>query len=406
LVVRVHKVPLASRFPSELGIRGTMRLPNRKEELAHDKCTSAHVNGTLKELIAFGAEVNHEVTTIPERDNKMRNHLTSLFLSFIIASPDPLRIALEVDSAKWFRGVWISGIVVAIGCGLEIWEVVVDLRNWRRYRNKLPAIPDNPGSWLYPMAALGLALVVGGIVSETIFEVLASNADAAIRSHESDVVSIAENDVAIANKQAGLANERAGNAEKQTAELQKGELPRNFDPQKVAAKLRKFGKISVVIYSLSDFEPLHTSALIEAALKDAGWNANGSGSSSRTDSLSTPGVWLEVAPMAEPFFGPRVGTSTDGKTGKTTHRWEPPWRPFVSAKDRLKELARLNTGARALVKVLNAEAVVTKIRPLSRHSDFIAGSPSDSIVIFVSLKPFPGIPKDLRVIANEANAAK
>lgn len=30
----------ASRFPSELGVHGTMRLPNRKEELAHEDCSA------------------------------------------------------------------------------------------------------------------------------------------------------------------------------------------------------------------------------------------------------------------------------------------------------------------------------------------------------------------------------
>lgn len=30
----------ASRFPSELSVRGTMRLANRKEELARDDCSS------------------------------------------------------------------------------------------------------------------------------------------------------------------------------------------------------------------------------------------------------------------------------------------------------------------------------------------------------------------------------
>jgi hypothetical protein len=135
----------------------------------------------------------------------MRNHLASLFLSFITTSPDPVRIALESDSARWFRGVWISGIVVAVGCGLEIWEVAVDLTNWRRHRKKLQSIPDNPGSWRYPMAALGLVLVVGGIVSETVFEVLASNSDSDIRSHESDVLSIAEQNAGNANHLAQLA---------------------------------------------------------------------------------------------------------------------------------------------------------------------------------------------------------
>jgi hypothetical protein len=31
---------MTSRFPSELGVRGMMRVPNRKEELARDDCSS------------------------------------------------------------------------------------------------------------------------------------------------------------------------------------------------------------------------------------------------------------------------------------------------------------------------------------------------------------------------------
>jgi DNA-binding response OmpR family regulator len=37
------QVTLDSRFPSELGDRGTMRLPNRKEEQAQLNCTSAQI---------------------------------------------------------------------------------------------------------------------------------------------------------------------------------------------------------------------------------------------------------------------------------------------------------------------------------------------------------------------------
>jgi hypothetical protein len=294
--------------------------------------------------------------------------------------------------------VW-SSVFVAIGVALEGPEVIHEARNiWRIPKPEARA-------WVKLIGLLGWILVVAGVAGEGIFEGALSVADGQIQTFDEILVTEAQRNAAHAIERAANTSERAVKDERDLAELQKAELPRNFDPQKVAAKLRKFGKISAIIYSLSDFEPLHTSALIEAALKDAGWNANGSGSSSRADSLSTPGVWIEVVPMAEPFFGPRVGTSTDGKTGKTTHRWEPPWRPFVSAKDRLKELARLNTGARALAKALNAEGIVSTIRPFARHSDVIMGSPFDSIVIFVSLKPFPGMPRDLRVIANEPKAA-
>jgi hypothetical protein len=152
----------------------------------------------------------------------MRNHLTSLLLSFIYgspAAPDPVRLGLESISARWFRGVWISGIVVAVGCMFEIWEVTFDFKNWRRHRKNLLPLPDNPGSWMYPMAALGLFLVVGGIVSETVFEVLVSNSDAAIRSHESDVISNAEVKADVADQKAAAATDRASAVDNQTQGL-------------------------------------------------------------------------------------------------------------------------------------------------------------------------------------------
>lgn len=139
----------------------------------------------------------------------MRNHLTSLFLSLISgSSSDPIRLSLEAASAKWFRGVWISGLVVALGCMFEIWEVTFDLRNWWRHRKNQGLAPENPGSWMYPMAALGLFLVVGGITAETVFEVLDANIESQIRSHESERVSRAESEAASsAERTATLENE-------------------------------------------------------------------------------------------------------------------------------------------------------------------------------------------------------
>jgi hypothetical protein len=52
---------MASRFRSELGVRGTMRLPNRKEELAHDKCTSAQVR-RYAEAMADGKRLAYVVS--------------------------------------------------------------------------------------------------------------------------------------------------------------------------------------------------------------------------------------------------------------------------------------------------------------------------------------------------------
>jgi hypothetical protein len=172
----------------------------------------------------------------------MRNHLTSLFLSLTYGSSsatDPIRLSLEATSAKWFRGVWISGIVVAIGCGLEIWEVAFDLKNWWRHRRKRDLILDNPGSWRYPMAALGITLVVGGIVGETVFEVLDANIESQLRSHASDLISDAEQKTTIADNRAGDAETRAGKLDKEAAQLTKDAESERLERVKLQLELAK-----------------------------------------------------------------------------------------------------------------------------------------------------------------------
>ena len=146
----------------------------------------------------------------------IRDHLNSVFLSLTYISPvvDQIRVNLDAESAKWFRGVWISGIVVAAGCLLEVWEIVRDLRNWGRARKKQEPLKDDPVSWMYPMAALGLFLVVGGIVSETIFEVLDANVESRYRAHESDKITEAENNAASATEKAGTAADSAERTKK------------------------------------------------------------------------------------------------------------------------------------------------------------------------------------------------
>jgi hypothetical protein len=114
----------------------------------------------------------------------MKYHLASLLLSFIETSSDPARDSLVSDSATWFRGVWISGLIVAIGCALELWDTAFTMRKWWRKRKNLPELVDDDGSWRHPMAAVGLFLVIGGIVSETSFEILDSGTETSIRSHD------------------------------------------------------------------------------------------------------------------------------------------------------------------------------------------------------------------------------
>jgi hypothetical protein len=154
----------------------------------------------------------------------MRKHLISFALSFmsesISGAPDPVRLSLEAESAKWFTRSLISGGVVAFGCLLEIWETAISVRNWFRARRDL-TIKEDPKSWGIPIAAFGLLLVVWGIVAEVTYEGLASNADARLRAHESDVLSIAEANTAAADKKSGEAEKTAGELTKGAAQLRK-----------------------------------------------------------------------------------------------------------------------------------------------------------------------------------------
>jgi hypothetical protein len=153
----------------------------------------------------------------------VRNHLISVALSFIIAltsAPDSVRISLEAESAKWFTRLSISGGVVALGCLLELWETTIALKNWFRARRGLEVI-ENPRNWGIPIAALGLLLVIGGVAAEVIYEGLSSQTDAKIRSHESDVLSIAETTAGAATERAGKADAIATENEKEAEQLRK-----------------------------------------------------------------------------------------------------------------------------------------------------------------------------------------
>jgi hypothetical protein len=154
----------------------------------------------------------------------MRNHLISFSISFInrlgSLAFDPVRLSLEAKGAKWFHWLLISGAVVALGCVLEVWETYVSLVSWWHGRSGRPH-KENEASWRIPIAALGLVLVILGVIGETVFEGLVSNSDASIRTHESDVLSRAEEAASTANQKAGDAYERASANEREAARLKK-----------------------------------------------------------------------------------------------------------------------------------------------------------------------------------------
>lgn len=128
--------------------------------------------------------------------------------------PDPIRLSLEAESRKWFVWLLIAGAVVALGCILEIPETRFSLMQWWRQKRGLPSEEENPTSWRIPAASIGLLLVILGVLGEVVFEGLSSNADARLRTHESEVLSNAET-------QAGSANERASEAQREAAHLRK-----------------------------------------------------------------------------------------------------------------------------------------------------------------------------------------
>jgi len=148
-------------------------------------------------------------------------------------SPVPIdtdRLALVASSAFWFRGVLISGFVVAIGCAMELPETIAVFRRWKSARFKDEIIDENPKNWRIPVAAFGLILVILGVGAETIFESLTSNAETSIREHDSALLGNAEKD-------AGTAMLDAANARNETAQLRKDEQALKTEADKAKGEM-------------------------------------------------------------------------------------------------------------------------------------------------------------------------
>ena len=94
---------------------------------------------------------------------------------------DSIRSSLEEKEGFWFSCLLIASAGVAIGCVLEIPETWSDLKEWSNRRkdgtNPLPG-------WRVPMAAIGLLLVILGVVGEGVFEALVSINETKLRAHD------------------------------------------------------------------------------------------------------------------------------------------------------------------------------------------------------------------------------
>lgn len=134
--------------------------------------------------------------------------LMFLFILLNSSSPaDAARSALEGKEELWFICLLIASGGVAIGCVLEIPETLADLREWRKLRKEGTESP----SWRVPMAAVGLLLVVLGVIGEGVFEALVSINETALRAHD-------EQALADTIKEAGTAKDSAEKAQ-EAAEL-------------------------------------------------------------------------------------------------------------------------------------------------------------------------------------------
>jgi hypothetical protein len=133
-------------------------------------------------------------------------------------SPNPVdtvRLGFEASSAFWFSIVKYAGYAVAFGCALEAPETITILKRWSLLRfkgtDREEAIEDRR-SWIVPLAAFGLLIIVAGIVVETYAEGRVSDIDALLRAHESDKITTAEEDAAAAIREAGSAANSADRA--------------------------------------------------------------------------------------------------------------------------------------------------------------------------------------------------
>ncbi len=141
-------------------------------------------------------------------------HLTSLLLLATEPSNDKVRQALSDISDRCFFWMVTSSIVVGVGVILEAPEATIALKRWFRLWRGKDVKPENEKSLVIPIAYLGLLLVVVGVAGEVVFEFLSSNAETAIREHDSRLLGAAE-------LEAGQAKMDAANARKETAQLQK-----------------------------------------------------------------------------------------------------------------------------------------------------------------------------------------
>ncbi len=206
----------------------------------------------------------------------------SLFLFSMIllkgSSPapvDPHRLALELSSADWFKWVTWYGYAVAFGCFMEVWEVSITMKAWWLQKFCKKEVEEDKKSWAIPLAAIGLIIIVAGIVLETYSEGRAAEAETELRNHFSDQLSIAETAAGAAQILASNNEEEAAQLRKDAAELEdsiswrKIPLPKRTS---LAASLKPYGgQVAWLTYNMNDIEANDFGEEIADVLEAAHW---------------------------------------------------------------------------------------------------------------------------------------
>lgn len=116
-----------------------------------------------------------------------------------------IRLDLQHIGNSFFFWVWLSAIVVAVGCAMEGPELFHEL--WPK------TFPFFSGRWVKKIALIGWLLVVLGVAAEGVFEAL---------DHQAEGILQTFNEILLADAQiqAGNAKASAGDAAKDATSAQ------------------------------------------------------------------------------------------------------------------------------------------------------------------------------------------
>ena len=175
-----------------------------------------------------------------------------------------------------------------------------------------------------------------------------------------------------AKNEAEAATQRAHAAkdEKDLAELRKESMPRVIDEDRLASKVSRFSGTPVDLATIEDFDSMQlTRAIKDALIVKAHWKTGAMvniawamAADPVPIELAQTGIWIEA--------------------------------PLNTSKSQ-----RLKSVAEALAAALRQEGIEAHTRRGHTTSTFNTPTPDGAIRLYVSLKPFPGMPEDLRVIS-------